>query len=196
MRLFVALPLPAPVLKGLAELCSGLPGARWVAPENMHVTLRFIGEADGAGADDAHMALSGVRGRAFPLALTGLGSFQSGRRLRMLWAGVDDEPALVRLRDDVEKALVRSGLEPERRKKGRGDADVREVELAGEGLDTGFGRPILGRARVMVAVSGPPTRRPCPWPYRRPKAHRVPAPARRLRWSIGPARRSGPTVAP
>ncbi len=116
MRLFVAVPLPAPVLKGLAGLCSGLPGARWVAPENMHVTLRFIGEVDGPGADGVHMALSGVRGRAFPLALNGLGSFQSGRRLRMLWAGVDDQPVLVRLRDDVEKALVSSGLEPERRK--------------------------------------------------------------------------------
>ena len=116
MRLFVALPLPAPVLKDLARLCSGLPGARWVAPENMHVTVRFIGEVDGAGADDVHMALGGVRGGAFPLSLTGLGSFQSGRRLRLLWAGVDDQPVLVRLRDDVEKALVRSGLEPERRK--------------------------------------------------------------------------------
>ena len=116
MRLFVALLLPVPVLKDLARLCSGLPGARWVRPENMHVTLRFIGEVDGAGADDAHLALKGVRGRAFPLALGGLGSFQSGRKIRMLWAGVEDQPALVSLRDDVEKALVRSGLEPERRK--------------------------------------------------------------------------------
>ena len=116
MRLFVAIPLPAPVLKDLARLCSGLPGARWVRPENMHVTLRFIGEVDGACADDVHMALSQVRGRSFPLALTGLGSFESGRKIRMLWAGVEDQPVLVRLRDDVEMALVRSGLEPERRK--------------------------------------------------------------------------------
>ena len=116
MRLFVALSLPAGVLKDLARLCSGLPGARWVAPENMHVTLRFIGEVDGPGADDVHMALRGVRGRTFPLYLSGLGSFQRGRKLRMLWAGVDDQPVLVHLRDDVEKALVGSGLEPERRK--------------------------------------------------------------------------------
>ncbi|MCH7487587.1 MAG: RNA 2',3'-cyclic phosphodiesterase [Proteobacteria bacterium] len=116
MRLFVALPLPAQVRQGLAGLCSGLPGARWIRPENMHVTMRFIGEVDGAGADDAHMALRGVRGWAFPLSLSGLGSFQSGRRLRLLWAGVEDQPVLVRLRDDVETALVRSGLEPERRK--------------------------------------------------------------------------------
>ena len=116
MRLFVALPLPAEVLKDLARLCSGLPGARWVRPENMHVTVRFIGEADGPGADDVHRALKGVRGRSFPLALTALGSFQSGRKIRQLWAGVGDQPLLVRLRDDVEKALVQSGLEPERRK--------------------------------------------------------------------------------
>ena len=84
MRLFIALPLPAPVLKGLAGLCSGLPGARWIRPENMHVTVRFIGEVDGAGADDVHLALRGVRGWAFPLSLSGLGSFQTGRRLRLL----------------------------------------------------------------------------------------------------------------
>jgi 2'-5' RNA ligase len=116
MRLFVALALPARVLEDLARLCSGLPGGRWVRPENMHVTLRFIGEVDGAGADDVHMALKRIRGPAFPLALTGLGSFQSGKRLRQLWAGVADQPALIRLRDGVEKALVRTGLEPEGRK--------------------------------------------------------------------------------
>jgi 2'-5' RNA ligase len=116
MRLFVALLLPARVLEDLTRLCSGLPGARWVSPENMHLTLRFIGEVDGAGADDVHMALKRIRGPAFPLALSGLGSFQSGRKIRQLWAGVADQPALIRLADDVEKALVRAGLEPEGRK--------------------------------------------------------------------------------
>ena len=46
-RLFVALELPAPVKRELARLAAGLPGARWVAPEQFHLTLRFIGEVNG-----------------------------------------------------------------------------------------------------------------------------------------------------
>src|SRR3546814_4266599 len=61
MRLFVALALPDHLRSRLAELCSGLPGARWVAPENLHLTLRFIGEVDGRDAEDIDVALSGIR---------------------------------------------------------------------------------------------------------------------------------------
>ena len=68
------------------------------------------------GQEGARHGQEGAPGRSFPLALTTLGSFQPGRKIRQLWAGVGDQPLLVRLRDDVEKALVRSGLEPERRK--------------------------------------------------------------------------------
>lgn len=115
-RLFVALPLPAEVRERLASLCSGIPGARWVPPENMHVSLRFIGEVDGADAEDIHEALDGVRAAAFALSITGLGCFESGHKVRSLWAAVNRDEPLMRLQDKVETAVTRSGQASERRK--------------------------------------------------------------------------------
>ncbi|MBK8907874.1 MAG: RNA 2',3'-cyclic phosphodiesterase [Rhodospirillales bacterium] len=115
-RLFVALPLPREVREHLAGLCSGIPGARWVPPENMHVTLRFIGEVGGADAEDIHEALDGVRMPAFGLSIAGLGCFESGHKVRSLWAAVKRDELLMRLQDKVEMAVTRSGQTPERRK--------------------------------------------------------------------------------
>ncbi|TVR99612.1 MAG: RNA 2',3'-cyclic phosphodiesterase [Rhodospirillales bacterium] len=115
-RLFVALPLPDDVRAHLASLCSGLPGARWVAPEAMHVTLRFIGEVGGAEAEDVHEVLGRIQAPAFRLTLSGLGCFESGRKVHTLWVGVEREPHLLHLQEKIESAVVRTGLEPERRK--------------------------------------------------------------------------------
>ena len=68
MRLFVGLALPEPVRWQLGLLCTGLPGVRWVPPENFHITLRFIGEVDGGTLHDVDAALAGIRApRAYPL---------------------------------------------------------------------------------------------------------------------------------
>lgn len=115
-RLFVALPLPAEVRERLDSLCSGIPGARWVPPENMHVTLRFIGDVGGADAEDIHAALDRVRAPAFALSVAGLGCFESGHKVRSLWAGVNRDEPLMRLQDKVENAVTRSGRPAERRK--------------------------------------------------------------------------------
>src|SRR3546814_10299786 len=61
LRLFIALPLPEDIRGRLAGICNGVPGARWVAPENMHLTLRFIGEVGHGEADDIDAALSTMR---------------------------------------------------------------------------------------------------------------------------------------
>ena len=62
MRLFVALALPIDLVERLERMCSGLPGAVWVRPENFHITLRFIGEVDSIQAADIDAALSGLSG--------------------------------------------------------------------------------------------------------------------------------------
>ena len=73
MRLFVGLELPHALSERLAGLAGGLAGARWVPPENYHVTLRFIGELPGYRAEEVDLALSGLRGRGFALQLAGIG---------------------------------------------------------------------------------------------------------------------------
>ncbi|MBI3499255.1 MAG: RNA 2',3'-cyclic phosphodiesterase [Proteobacteria bacterium] len=116
MRLFVGLPLPEDVRERLAGLCAGVPGARWVQPDMFHLTLRFIGEVDGGWFDDIDAALRTVAPPAFELNLLGVGHWERKGKATTLWAGVEKNAALVRLRDKVESALVRLGLEPEGRK--------------------------------------------------------------------------------
>jgi 2'-5' RNA ligase len=117
MRLFVALDMPWSVREQLAALSgSGIPGARWVPPENYHLTLRFIGDVPGHVARDIDDALLGLRPRAFSLVLTGMGTFAKGGVSSELWAGVERTQALDHLRNKIETALQRVGLEPERRK--------------------------------------------------------------------------------
>lgn len=116
MRLFVGIPFPESVREALARLCSGLPGARWVEPENMHLTLRFIGEVGAGDADDIHHALGRISAPAFEATITGIGCFETAGKIHTLWAGVEKQALLGHLREKVETAVVRAGFEPERRK--------------------------------------------------------------------------------
>jgi 2'-5' RNA ligase len=117
MRLFVALDLPRTLRDRLSMLANaGLPGARWVPPENYHLTLRFIGETPGHRAEEIDDALAGLRARGFSLTLSGLGTFTKGNRASALWVGVERNPQLDHLQSKIETALQRCGLEPERRR--------------------------------------------------------------------------------
>lgn len=116
MRLFVAVELPEDVRAALASLGGGVPGARWVPEENMHLTLRFLGEVDGGTGDDIAESLSEVRGEPFELCCEGIGHFETARQPRTIWAGVSASPELRELQARVEKAVQRAGLPPETRK--------------------------------------------------------------------------------
>jgi 2'-5' RNA ligase len=117
MRLFVALDLPWELRQRLAMLSgAGIPGARWVPPENYHLTLRFIGEMPGYRAEEIDQALAGIKTRGFALTLAGIGTFHKGGRSVQLWVGAERNPALDHLQNKVETALQRIGLEPERRR--------------------------------------------------------------------------------
>jgi RNA 2',3'-cyclic 3'-phosphodiesterase len=115
-RLFVAIDPPEEVRGALAAMGFGLPGAKWVAQEQLHLTLRFIGEVDGGAFRDIQEALAALRARPFLLRLKGVGHFPPRGQPRVLWAGVEPNSSLLQLRNQVEKALVRTGLEPEHRK--------------------------------------------------------------------------------
>ena len=114
-RLFTALEIPADIAFSLSLLRGGLPGARWIDPENYHVTLRFIGDVDDPLADDVADALHQISRPSFELALEGLGAFGS-RRPHSLWAGLKRASALTDLHTELERCLQRIGLAPEHRR--------------------------------------------------------------------------------
>jgi RNA 2',3'-cyclic 3'-phosphodiesterase len=115
LRLFVGIAFPPELKLRLSLLYTGVQGARWVDPGNFHLTLRFIGEITEDVAGEVDEALAGVKAARFTLQLAGTGVF-GGRRPHALWVGVERSPELVRLRDRIEQALMRIGLEPEPRK--------------------------------------------------------------------------------
>lgn len=115
-RLFVAIDLPEWVKQELRRLCFGLRGARWMTEDQMHLTLRFIGEVDGNVFSDAAEALQSVVVTPFELELKGLGFFPPRRSPEIIWVGVKKNDTLLLLRNRVESALVRTGIEPEGRK--------------------------------------------------------------------------------
>ncbi|MDX1709514.1 MAG: RNA 2',3'-cyclic phosphodiesterase [Rhodovibrionaceae bacterium] len=116
MRLFVAIPLPFDLRERLSRLEGGLPGARWVSEDNLHLTLRFLGEVDGRQAHDIDAALSRIRMPAFALQLSGIDCFGEGSKVHSLWVGVERNAELMRLREKVENACQAAGMPPDRRK--------------------------------------------------------------------------------
>jgi 2'-5' RNA ligase len=115
-RLFTALEIPSEIGQSLALLRGGLPGARWITPENYHLTLRFIGDIDDALAREIAYMLGQVKRPAFDLRIDGLDSF-GGHKPRAVVAAVPAVPELVELQADHERLMQRVGLEPERKYK-------------------------------------------------------------------------------
>jgi 2'-5' RNA ligase len=120
MRLFVALDIPDAVRRALRELIARLKpecdDARWVRPEGMHVTLKFLGETDGAKLDSIKAALSPVRSdRPVDLDFRGLGFFPNEFHPRVIWCGVKGSSNLVTLAASVDAALQPLGFSPESR---------------------------------------------------------------------------------
>lgn len=114
-RLFVAIRPPATIRGALQGLMEGVRGARWQDGEQLHLTLRFIGEVDGRVAEDVAAVLGTVHQPPFPIAIDGVGQFDSRGRANALWAGVRPHDALAHLHRKVDQTLVRVGLEPDRR---------------------------------------------------------------------------------
>lgn len=113
-RLFIALDLPPQPRQGLASLCSGIPGARWVSAEQLHLTLRFLGQVPPDHVDAARARLAGVSVAAFRASLRGVGLFPPTptrrKPARVLWAGVDPPGPVAALKDALDAAL---GPDPE-----------------------------------------------------------------------------------
>ncbi|RSY85441.1 RNA 2',3'-cyclic phosphodiesterase [Sphingomonas koreensis] len=115
-RLFVAL-RPSKAIRGrLLGAMGGVPGARWQDDAQLHLTLRYIGEVEPHAAEDVALVLGSVRHAPVELRLDGCGVFDDSRgRPNAIWAGVSPREPLAALHRKVDAAIVRAGLEPERR---------------------------------------------------------------------------------
>jgi 2'-5' RNA ligase len=117
MRLFVAVNMPEAVQERLAMVSCGLPGARWVSSDQLHLTLHFIGEVDGAVLRHLQDALAQVSCSSFRIGLQGVGLFPlRGKSPHTLWVGVEQCEPLLALHAQVASALIAAGCEPEQRK--------------------------------------------------------------------------------
>ena len=115
-RLFIAIDPPAPIREQLALLCCGLPDARWTAPDQLHLTLSFIGEVDGATFLDIRDDLAAIAAAPFTLRLQGVGFFPPRGQPRIIWAGVERCEPLMTLQRKIVTRLLRLGIELENRK--------------------------------------------------------------------------------
>ena len=114
-RLFTGLELPDAIVGQLALMRGGIVGARWLEPEDYHVTLRFIGDIDVRAASDIAETLGDIRRPKAPVRFEGLSWF-GGAKPRAIVAKVQAEPALMDLQAEQERRLRRIGVEPETRK--------------------------------------------------------------------------------
>ena len=111
-RLFIALTLPDPVRDSLAALAQPLPGVNWTPPEQLHVTLRFLGDVAGEQLQPMIARLATVEVSPFILPIETVGTFPPNRPPRVLWIGVGSgHPRLFQLRQRLDDALLASGLQ-------------------------------------------------------------------------------------
>lgn len=116
-RLFVAVELPERIRDDIADLYEAIPSARWAEDAKLHITLRFIGDVDGAAARAVESALRTVTFDPFTLALKSTGFFPPRGSPKVLWCGISPSEPLARLQKQVERCLVSgAGLPPEGRK--------------------------------------------------------------------------------
>lgn len=113
-RLFTALEIPEAMRTRLSLMRAPFNGAKWVQPEDMHITLRFAGDMDGRSADEFADLLADICAAPFAISIAGVGAF-GGRDPRVLWAGVQAGPELATLYRANERAARAAGLEPDPR---------------------------------------------------------------------------------
>ena len=113
-RLFVAIRPPEEVRDFLIDTMDDSPALRWVGDDQLHLTLRFIGEVERPVANDIAGALQRIRSPRFELRIRGVGQFEK-RSGGALWAGIEPKEPVSALAAKVERAVQQAGLEPERR---------------------------------------------------------------------------------
>jgi 2'-5' RNA ligase len=113
-RLFVAIRPPEPIRDLLIDAMDDSPDFRWQGDEQLHLTLRFVGEVERPVADDLADALGRIHAQPFSVRIAGVGRFEQ-RNSGALWAGIEPKAPLTALAAKIERVCQQTGLEPERR---------------------------------------------------------------------------------
>ena len=115
MRLFLAVPLPKGVRQKLLDLQQSIDGMRWQSQEQMHLTLKFVGEVDATGASELRKELDKISHPGFSMTIAGLGYFPEGKRPNVVWVGINENANLRELHKKVEHCCDKNGIAPENR---------------------------------------------------------------------------------
>ena len=119
MRVFIAIDLPNEIRKQLKELQRELrplaSAARWVAPESIHVTLKFLGEVPEERMEQVDGALAGLTWKPFTISVHGVGFFPGARSPRVFWTGME-APTMQGLTEELDARMERLGFDKEKRK--------------------------------------------------------------------------------
>lgn len=143
-RLFVALKPPPAMRDALLTMMGGILHARWQTADQLHLTLRFIGEVDRHQAEDIAAALGSVHHPAFALTLDGVGQFDRKGKTDALWVGVNPIEPVKLLHNKIDRTLQRVGVSPETR------AYLPHFTIAR------FGRNVGDTGRFMESAAVPP----------------------------------------
>jgi len=119
MRIFVALDLDEEIRKRIQlfvdEVRGLAPNARWITPESLHITLKFIGEKPDASVKQIDGALGQLAVTPFRVTFSGTGFFPTPRAARVFWAGIEAEPGLSELAQKIGHSLANLGIPKEDR---------------------------------------------------------------------------------
>lgn len=113
-RLFIAIRPPEPIRDLLIDAMDDSADFRWQDEEQLHLTLRFVGEVERPVAEDLSNGLERLSSQAFELRIAGAGRFEQ-RNGGALWAGIEPKEPLAALAAKIERLCQTIGLEPERR---------------------------------------------------------------------------------
>jgi 2'-5' RNA ligase len=117
MRIFIALDIDDAIRQRIQRFMEGVdgfaPDARWVRPESLHVTLKFIGEKPNEAVEEIKRALSGVRTGSIEITFRGYGFFPTAKAARVFWVGIESGPQLPSLAKAVDEATFALGIPKE-----------------------------------------------------------------------------------
>ena len=119
MRVFIALDIEDAIRDRISRFMDGVrefaPDARWVRPESLHVTLKFIGEKSAEAVEQIKEALAAVKGQAVEMGFRGHGFFPTAKSARVFWVGIESGPALASLANAVDDVTAGLGIPKEER---------------------------------------------------------------------------------